>query len=55
MQKILVSKDKTFKVEKVLDKKNKGRKTLLLVQWLGWPAKFASWIDQKELADVQKP
>lgn len=55
LQKIFVSKNKTFKVEKILDKKTKGRKTLVLVQWLGWPAKFASWIDQKELVDVQVP
>lgn len=53
LQKILVSENKAFKVEKILDKKKKGNKTLLLVQWLGWPAKFASWIDEKELVDVQ--
>ncbi|KAA0725340.1 hypothetical protein E1301_Tti006052 [Triplophysa tibetana] len=55
IQKILVGKNKKFKVEKILDKKKRGKKTLLLVQWLGWPAKFASWIDQKELGDLQKP
>lgn len=48
IQKILVSKNKTIEVEE-------REKTLLLVQWLCWPTKFASWIDQKELVDVQTP
>lgn len=55
LQKIVVNKNKAFKVEKILDKKKQGRETLVLVQWLGWPAKFSSWVNQKELVDVQTP
>ena len=40
VQKVQVSDDSLFRVEKVL--KRKGRK--VLVRWKGWPAKYDSWI-----------
>ena len=40
VQKVQVSDDSLFRVEKVL--KRKGRN--VLVQWKGWPAKYDSWI-----------
>lgn len=53
LQKIIVSKDKSFKVEKILGEKKQGRNTLVLVKWLGWPAKFNSYVDKKALVDLQ--
>ena len=47
LQKVSVSDDDLNRVEKVL--KRKGNK--LLVRWKGWPDKYDSWIDKK---DVQK-
>ena len=47
LQKVSVSDDDLYRVEKVL--KRKGNK--LLVRWKGWPDKYDSWIDKK---DVQK-
>ena len=47
LQKVSVSDDDLYRVEKVL--KRKGNK--LLVRWKGWPDKYGSWIDKK---DVQK-
>ena len=40
VQKVQVSDDWLFRVEKVL--KRKGRS--VLVRWKGWPAKYDSWI-----------
>ena len=40
VQKLQVSDDSLFRVEKVL--KPKGRN--VLVRWKGWPAKYDSWI-----------
>ena len=40
VQKVQVSDDSLFRVEKVL--KRKGRQ--VLVRWKGWPAKYDSWI-----------
>ncbi len=55
MQKIIVSKNKSFKVEKILGQKKQGKSTLVLVKWLGWPSKFNSYIDKKTLLDLQSP
>ncbi len=49
LQKIIVSKNKSFKVEKILGQKKQGKSTLVLVKWLGWPSKFNSYIDKKTL------
>ncbi len=55
LQKIIVSKNKSFKVEKILGQKKQGKSTLVLVKWLGWPSKFNSYIDKKTLLDLQSP
>ncbi len=53
LQKIIVSKNKAFKVEKILGEKKQGRSTLVLVKWLGWPSKLNSYIDKKAVLDLQ--
>ena len=45
LQKVTVSDDDLYRVEKVL--KRKGDK--LLVRWKGWPDKYDSWIDKKDV------
>ena len=45
LQKVTVSDDDLYRVEKVL--KRKGDK--LLVRWKGWPDKCDSWIDKKDV------
>lgn len=55
LQKIIVNQDKSFKIEKILDRKKSGRKVLCLVKWWGWPTKFSSWLPEKEIMDIQNP
>ena len=45
LQKVTVSDDDLYRVEKVL--KRKGNK--LLVRWKGWSDKYHSWIDKKDV------
>lgn len=55
LQKISVSTNKTFKIEKFLDRRQEGRSTKVLIQWLGWPSKFNTWVNEKDVEDVQMP
>ena len=50
LQKIIVDKDKVYKISKVLKKRQRNNRTEMFVNWLGWPDKFNSWIvkDQME-------
>ena len=50
LQKILVSDDDTYIIEKIL-KKSKGR---VLIKWLGWPSKHATWIKESDIQNWQK-
>ena len=44
LQKVAVSDDDIFKIEKVIKYKGRGNKREALVHWLGWSKKFDSWI-----------
>ena len=44
LQKIEVTDDDMFKIEKILKYKGRGNKKEALVHWLGWPKQFDSWI-----------
>ena len=52
LQKVIVSKNKVYKIEKIIDRKREGSKNLLYVKWLGWPEAFNSWIAEKTLVDA---
>ena len=61
LQKIVVTGDDTttYEVENILDERIVGKKnnkiTEVLVKWLGWDAKFNSWIPKSNLADLDRP
>ena len=46
LQRVRVSDDSLFRVEKTLRRKG----TKMLVRWKGWPDKYDSWIDKKDVA-----
>ena len=50
LTKISVDRNKTFKIEKVLEEK--GNK--VLVKYLGWPMKFSEWIPKKRILQAYK-
>ena len=46
--------DEIYKIEKVIkERKPRGRPKEYLVRWLGWPAKYDSWISEAELKDIR--
>ena len=47
LQKVIVSADKTYRVEAELRRRNNGRE--VLVKWFGYPESFNSWIDARTL------
>ena len=49
LQKVVVPKGKTYRVESVLRWRNKRRE--VLVKWSGYPTSFNSWIDAKTLVN----
>ena len=49
LQKVLVSKDKLYRVESVLQRRKMGKRTEALVKWYGYPTSFNSWVDAKAL------
>lgn len=49
LQKVIINKDTTFRVEKVLSRKTEGGVKLLKVRWEGYDAQYDSWIEASEL------
>ena len=49
LQKVVVTKDKVYRIEKVLQQRKRGRKTQVLAKWLGYPESFNSWMDKSSL------
>jgi hypothetical protein len=49
IQKISESAEPIYRIEKVIKKQKTKTTTKYLVKWLGYPDKFNSWIDEKDL------
>ena len=52
LQKVVVPKGKTYRVESILRWRNKRRE--VLVKWSGYPTSFNSWIDAKTLVNARR-
>ena len=52
LQKVKVSNDKAFQVEKILKRRVVRGKKQMYVCWKNWPEKFNSWVDAGEIKDV---
>ena len=51
LQKV-IKEDDVYEVEKILKKRGKGKNKEVYVKWLGYPAKFNSWIPASEVKDI---
>ena len=51
LQKVEISDDDMFKIEKVIKYKGRGNKKEALVCWLGWSKQFDSW---KPISNLNK-
>ena len=49
LQKVTVADDDLFRIDSVV----KRHKDKLLVRWKGWPTKYDSWIDKKDLISLK--
>ena len=49
LQKINISEDQMWKVEKILKTKGKGQNKQYYVKWLYWPKKFNSWVKASDI------
>ena len=49
LQKVIINKDTSFRVEKVLSRKVEGGVKLVKVRWEGYDSNFDSWIEASEL------
>ena len=52
LQKVKMSRDKLFQVEKILKRRTVRGKKQVLVHWKNWPEKFNSWVDADDLKNV---
>ena len=51
LQKV-IKEDDVYEVERILKKRGKGKNKEVFVKWLGYPAKFNSWIPASEVKDI---
>jgi len=50
LQKVLLEKDKIYKIENIIKKRTlKGGRVQYLVKWFGYPEKFNEWVDRTDL------
>ena len=46
LQKVEFDPDQAFKVEKIVDRRGRGRNKQVKVRWLGWPKKYDQWLPE---------
>lgn len=43
-----------WKIEKIVRQKGRPPNVQYLVRWLGWPPKFDTWVDRRDLKDIRE-
>ena len=51
LQKVNVSDQDLFKIEKILKRRRRNGKTQLFIRWLHWPRKYDSWINEEDVVE----
>lgn len=54
LQRVIVPKNKTYKIEEIIEMKGSGRNKKVLVKWKGYPAKFNSWVLASQIMDIMQ-
>jgi hypothetical protein len=54
LQAVHVDENTTFKIEKIIRRRTRGRRKEALVRWLHWAPKFDSWIPLASVKDYAK-
>jgi len=52
LQPVVLNPDESFKVDKVLKTRGRGRNKEHLVSWLNWPSKYNSWVKDADMQDL---
>lgn len=52
VQRVPHDQHRVYKIEQIIKKKRIGGKTLCFVKWRGYPKKFNSWIEEKQLINI---
>ena len=53
LQAVTLDPDQSFKIEKVIRSRGRGKKKEHFVKWLNWPQKYNQWIPDDELLSLQ--
>lgn len=53
LQKVYITEDTTFNIEKVEEERIEKGVEESLIKWIGWPEKFNTWIATKEIIDYK--
>lgn len=49
LQKVTVTADKLYTIERIIAERGKGKRKMFLVKWEGYPSKFNTWISASQL------
>lgn len=54
LQKVLIPKNKAYKIEEIIEMKGFGKVKKVFVKWKGYPSKFNSWIPASEIVHLMQ-
>ena len=49
LQRVTKDAESAFRIEKVLKRRRRQGEQEIYVKWLGWPAKFNSWVKETDI------